>query len=388
MSLNHNNREDGKMKKPVSRSRSGLSLFEILAAMFVLMVGLLGVLAVLPFGIYQMNRVNKADFGGNCGRAAIQEIRIRNWADDFEDSLYDPYDSTNPDRVYNRTDDKLHCDKPIIVDPLLLAQYLNDPNFNTLQTYPVNSAYPVNSGGNGLPRVMSQFPGMKDANGVIIQTPSTWGAQTLNQVNDAFYWKDDRNFAAPASPNVQNPRPVGVTGASGIQSHENYSWLYMLTPQVRCPLDASGCASEENIIGYDVDVVVFFKRNVDLNTLHKTERSVIAVQQGAGGYRGGSFILYASDNSTSGQELSAVEALELPDTRWLLLSDSAANGTLFAKWYRIVNSGEIEPSNDTTLGSSMRRIMLLGPDIPGDVTISNATLIQGAIHVYSTVIKK
>jgi len=407
-----------------NRRRHGLSLFEILASLFVLMVGLLGVLAVLPFGLFQMNRVNKADFGGNCGRAAIQEIQIRNWAGSFEDSLditgftLDPYGYNTAQRRIGILARKvgttalepfIRTDRPLVIDPLLVemegigSQYLSrvfpgldlsDGPDNNINGYDLSAPY--------LPRLtcaLSPSP----------PPPANWSGTLPEWVNqsrkkqsfDAFYWKDDRNFAAPASPNIQVPRPVGVVGSDNhIQSHENYSWFYMLTPQIRQgtrygivssparpgdpyvfgPNSASPYSLESDVIGYDVDVVVFFDRNTNLDTLGTTERSVPATRDGISN-RGGSFTISGT-----------TEELDLTDTRYLLLTCNVPNpsgGTMvFAKWYRIVNFGDLE-SPATASDPYTRKLMLLGPDIPDNVLPGfSATLIQGTIHVYSTTIKK
>ena len=366
--------------RPDMASRSGLSLFEILAAMFVLMVGLLGVLAVLPFGLYQMNRVNKADFGSNCGRAAVQEIQVRGWAADYETSFYDPYnrDLEDEERVAYKVSGTSYGDPPIymrynrpfIVDPLLFFSNSDNINDSRLKTFPASID-------DAFSRVICLFSGMEDGNGVIDHTK--WNQTTVDllkkAVFDTFYWKDDRNFSAPADKVVQIPRPVGVIGSDQkIQSHENYSWLYMLTPQVRGIQDRA-LARESDIDGYNIDVVVFFNRNTDLETLQYTERYVSAARNGVG-YRGGSFTISAD----------TAEELDMTDIRWLLLSCPKGN-TMFAKWYRIVNFRDIEFNN----GKYSREIMLFGPDVPeSDATNKEygVTLAQGAIHVFSSVVKK
>ena len=373
---------------PVAKDRAGLSLFEILTALFVLMVGLLGVLAVLPFGMYQISRVNKADLGGNCGRAAIQEIQVRNWASDFDTSLYDPYGNgvwiDNPSQNL----DLLRCDRPIIVDPLLLFE---NNMAASVQYFPAVS---------NLPRLSCKFvPEM-------IGLPSSWNTADVaflkEQMSNAFYWKDDRNFAAPASPNVQVPRPVGVMDikqkpdpddpdapvpSGPVQSHENYSWLYMLTPQTRgARLNAAGkddtgpfaYSKQSDVVGYLVDVVVFFDRNTNADTLAQTERSVTATRARASDLRGGEFPLTAD----------TIEELDMKDTRWVLLS-CVENSIVFAKWYRVANASEVLPEG----GKFTRKIMLLGPDVPDVPSMPNApgysvTLLQGAIHVYSSVVIK
>ena len=395
MPINPIKPEAVKMKRSIIQSRSGLSLFEILASLFVLMVGLLGVLAVLPFGLYQMNRVNKADLGGNCGRAAIQEIQVRGWAGNFGDSLYDPFYNANPpagnifiaqlDNIRNEfnvyTANGLCCDRPLIVDPLLIFSNINpSPDITVEQKFHLRNLPAIIS----IPRIICVLSSKPDSTtNANENNPNHADYRTATmkwwqgQVFDAFYWKDDRNFAAPESALVQVPRPVGVVGSDkNIQSHENYSWLYMLTPQVRGNL-TGGYAPEENIVGYDVDVVVFFERNTDLGTLAETERFVSAVRDGATGYRGGSFIISAG----------TAEELDLTNTRWLLLSGINNDNTMFAKWYRIVSVGDIEQPVPPS-GNYTRRLMLLGPTVDPSVSISGVTLAKGVIHVYSTVIKK
>ncbi len=388
------------MKYLIKKNHRGLSLFEILTSTFVLMVGLLGVLAVLPFGLYQLNRVNKADFGGNCGRAAVREIQVRNWASDFQTSFQDPYynDSTrivgysaqkSPGSPYETL---LRCDRPLIFDPLLLE--LNERAADdALITFPAVRG--------GLPRLSCTFPA----------GPSAWTVQQWRktQALNAFYWKEDRNFAAPVSPVLQTPRPVGVVGdgESEVQSHENYSWLYMLTPQTRGyrydinianktydgTTGVGAFSLESDIVGYDVDVVVFFNRNTNPSLLRETERAVGAEREGTG-FRGGEFRINVSPADAATAGLEPAEMLDMTDIKWVLLSCPTSSGTMtFAKWYRVVNSGAILPpdpnvSNDPVRQANYtRKIMLLGPDVPKSTSYS-ITLARGAIHVYSSVVKK
>ena len=60
-----------------SAQRRGISLMEVLASVFVIGVGLLGVLAVIPFGIYQVSKANNADYCGNMLVNATSEIKVR-----------------------------------------------------------------------------------------------------------------------------------------------------------------------------------------------------------------------------------------------------------------------------------------------------------------------
>lgn len=58
----------------------GISLIEVLAAIFVVSVGLLGVLAVIPFGAFQVSRANQAGYTSNMLINAVEEIALRKLA--------------------------------------------------------------------------------------------------------------------------------------------------------------------------------------------------------------------------------------------------------------------------------------------------------------------
>ena len=65
---------------PLSPHR-GLSLLEVIAAIGVIAVGLLGLAALLPVGGVTIFEATKADRAGNCGRAAIRDIVVRRMLD-------------------------------------------------------------------------------------------------------------------------------------------------------------------------------------------------------------------------------------------------------------------------------------------------------------------
>ena len=57
--------------------KRGVTLMEVLAALFVLSIGLLGVLAVIPFGSFQIAKARQAEYGSNMLAAAKAEVRIQ-----------------------------------------------------------------------------------------------------------------------------------------------------------------------------------------------------------------------------------------------------------------------------------------------------------------------
>jgi type II secretory pathway pseudopilin PulG len=53
---------------------TGISLLEVLAAIFVMSIGLLGVLAVIPFGAFQVSKAQHAEYAANMLANAAEEI--------------------------------------------------------------------------------------------------------------------------------------------------------------------------------------------------------------------------------------------------------------------------------------------------------------------------
>ena len=67
-----------------TKRSSGVSLLEVLAAMFVISIGLLGVLAVIPFGAFQVSKARDAEYASNMLANATIEIEIRKMAQPAE----------------------------------------------------------------------------------------------------------------------------------------------------------------------------------------------------------------------------------------------------------------------------------------------------------------
>ena len=63
--------------KTIRQEQRGISLLEVLAAIFVVSIGLLGVLAVIPFGAHQVSKAQHAEYASHMLANAIEEIRIR-----------------------------------------------------------------------------------------------------------------------------------------------------------------------------------------------------------------------------------------------------------------------------------------------------------------------
>ena len=82
----------------------GISLLEVLAAIFVVSIGLLGVLAVIPFGAFQVSKAQHAEYASNMLANAAEEIFIwdmMNW--DF-DARFGPLEQIAPPQTQSRSE--------------------------------------------------------------------------------------------------------------------------------------------------------------------------------------------------------------------------------------------------------------------------------------------
>ena len=79
----------------IKKQSRGISLLEVLAAIFVVAIGLLGVLAVIPFGALQVSRAYQAEYAANMLANAAEEITIRRMPNpDFWEPPQDTLDCT------------------------------------------------------------------------------------------------------------------------------------------------------------------------------------------------------------------------------------------------------------------------------------------------------
>ncbi|MBR6387692.1 MAG: hypothetical protein IKS14_05495, partial [Thermoguttaceae bacterium] len=57
-----------------------MTLIEIMSSILVLSIGLVGVLAAIPFGGFRMAQMSEADNSSLVGRDAVRMMKINGWA--------------------------------------------------------------------------------------------------------------------------------------------------------------------------------------------------------------------------------------------------------------------------------------------------------------------
>ncbi|MDR1494025.1 MAG: hypothetical protein LBT05_15085 [Planctomycetaceae bacterium] len=346
----------------IAQPRRGLTLMEILATVFVLAFGLMAVLSALPFGAYQLNRMNILDSSGACGRGALAQIRLADWQkpETLNDitAINELVNSSTTDAIPNGD---IIAD-PFIIDPLGLLERSGSPRFEKFALYPATVIY----------------------DNLFAFNPFGTNRTDLDK---KFVWGDDTIFAQDNASASLRPTKVPSGAAAG-----DFSWLYMVTPVVsqdtvtRTDVEKAGYTSPENIKEYSVAAVIFNRRDIfqqirrlKTNYDNPTNTDIINAA-------GGRITLNSSNP----------DDLDLSSIKWILLTGRSTrlnqtytttkNGALVAQWYRIVGSDEITTQNETNF---QRRVFLIGPQWEGaNASPVYAVLCDGVVNVYQTTMPK
>jgi hypothetical protein len=301
------------------KTRRGLSIIEVLAAIGVLSVGLLGLAALLPLGRLAISDAMRIDQTADCGRAALRDVRVR--------GLLDPrlIVGTYPIAANGSP-------KSYIIDPRGVA--------NGLGTF-----------GGIVPRVNLYAS-------VTNQTPLS-----STQADTIFLCPDDLSVSLPEqqSPPLAEGRPSIVVNTQGVNQFQgSYSWMLSVTP---CPTDPVYSTNNANPVlypyKYSVSVVVFDRRGVANTSPAGSERAVqvtkfLGVSSGQTAYGGGSVQLARSLSDIS-SDATAPADINVHEGDWVAL---VSKNSGLCQWYSVATV-----SDDNSTGSNSNVYMTLsGPD--------------------------
>lgn len=363
-------------------TRFGMTLVEIMAAILVLSIGLVGVISAIPFGGLRLSQMQEADNSSALGRNAARTMKANGWANPanwwFENGFENP-NSVLPNGNLNLT-------FPFFVDPI--SKSVSPPEF--FATTP-------NGGFDSFFTRVAPTVSHPTFNRMAIQP---------RHIERAFYLQDDiiYGYASDEDETFYRPRVETTDGLLGDVGDPNatqpfsgrYTWLATVSPKnasgdfYDCPKDALAAA--------DYDVVVFENR------VPGDEKAFAARLEGSG-YQGGAVTLDLTggvDATNGALDALDVERLieQLETTRYILLTgreDIPTNGNFraFARWYKIANYGVVD--TDASGFPTELRLTLVGPNTPkcwtptfdaagnkvADGLPVTATIFPGAIGVYS-----
>jgi hypothetical protein len=296
----------------------GISLIEVLVAIFVLTVGLMGIAMVIPAGNVLMVEALKNDRGTACGRAVLNDAQIRGWLK--PDCWRQMRDSgmIRPNWYYlnatvnNGGTDYLPYGEVFLVDPYFFLErfeYFNPANMTTLGP-PTVRHFPYNEDpfnefallGNAMDRkwprralarrVTPHFHSyvgidltVAKTNMAIADRITTWNDDLIftnesdnRRPRQMFSWSNGENAAFPFDATDGNSLDTNADGAPDFvrlsSSNEGkFKWALMVAPIMPTwqnmwwdhdgnpSTPAVPMVSVGSIAQYEVSVIVFYSRN-------------------------------------------------------------------------------------------------------------------------------
>lgn len=386
-------------------SKRGETLIEIMASIMVLSIGLVGVLAAIPFGGFRMSQMTEADNSAAVGRNAVRTIRVNGWGNPAGWLIYNP---SIPDRdaAYISVSDPLNpankllshvigaggyeCSflnltYPIIVDPLsAVGGYLPYSTcFTPSGAYSIAFMHvcplPMNDDGSAWNMSFSSYSRL-----------SGWYEHMFFQQDDlisGYYGSEDETEFRPRVETEEKALLDG--GAPEVPAFSGrYSWMAFVYPKSSAAYVNESPFS--SVTSADFDAVVFHDRIVG-------DEKAFAAKVDGSGYQGGSVTIDLStcrngdNNVANGVDDYNRVREQLSQTRYIMLagpddfpkaSSASPTGSVFptvARWYKIANFANVDDDHV--------RLTLIGANTPANWADGGATVTAifypGVIGVYS-----
>lgn len=387
------------------KRRTGISLLEVLIAIFVLVVGILGLAALIPIGRFEVQEANKLDRGAALGKQAYREMRLRGWLDARNEWLW--FDRSNkqfnavlqPDPATGRLQFTGNWTPPFAIDPQMFADPKNyQAIWGTSPDTPVPDTFPYNVdndasnvGLSNVPRMarlsLNQF--MPTQGTTTYYSGWTEPQQMLSEAlcDRSMRGHDDLSFFVPEEKDARPVQQFSIREDSSTTSNDyvtqnyakrlapmnagEFSWMFTVSPTLG--ESWRGRYTPDTMQSYVVSVVVFHKRPITLMppdaNAPPAERTV-ALHFAGSGVGGGSVHLESHDPAylrdlKPNQWILVTGRLRMDPTQQNPANPPAGSDQppVVAKWYRIVavdDGSQVTSPPDGELPH--RDVTLDGPD--------------------------
>ena len=333
-------------KRKAFNNRRAETLVEILAAITVLSIGLVGVLAAIPFGGFRMSQMSEADNSAAVGRNAVRLMRTHGWCNPNNWRLNDLSVGISGGRnlpvvTYDSNEYKLDLTYPFFIDPRDSSRD-SYGNPSALHFYPVNA----NSEVKGKELVLPYVSPLGD-NGQML------GSSVFFQVDDFTSGSEVADANDSYRPRLE--MEYGNTSFTQIPTYNGrYSWMATVRLKSSREQDLTQTYVSD-VVSADYDAVVFRDRIAG-------DQRAIAAKLATAGYQGGTIELNLTTMVGEGGSDDDYARLreQLAQTRYIMIAgndDYRDSGTyVFARWYKIANWANID---ETTI-----RLDVIGPNMP------------------------
>lgn len=420
--------------------RPGLTLLEVLISTFVLSIGLLGLLSLIPVGGYRVGQVNQFDRAATTGRHAFREFKTRGmlepnrwmwWNDgtgDYVRTWRIPENSAGLTPTFENVDDWAET---FCIDPLYIARAAAAGTPSTTwpgRTFPYDlmngASYQLGLTGSSdiddaprMPRVTLSMLEDSSQNDPVEPTLPLRPFSMVSSVAERVFMSQNDGIYDLPNDEAETPIRLYSGGDADIAQFEgDYTWMAMVSrsPQEVLPIDV-GMGNYDDISPsirneYKVSIIVFAQRNfdVDIVSAGTTPADELPSERICGlqflnglGLGGGDVLISAGDASamSSGE---AEDYLDVAPNQWIMVcswvarpTNPAPSTTIYPnvygqnrlarpiyRWYRVVatdKAPEIQNIDGTPMW--VRYLTLDGPDWDPQELNSSGTGLTGTYAV-------
>lgn len=407
------------------RPRTGVTLLEVLFAIMVASVGLLGAIAVFPVAMSQARKGQVADLTAVGADSAVSMVdsgmmrRPDRWLR-WDSSAMPPQTAFLP-TAFNQSGNaffgRSYCIDPRFFEYNRLADVKDGQNNSSLWSWfpavPETSPNP-----NAIPNASRMLRLTLHNNNPAALTTAT-SLMSFIQADHVFriedqliYQRPDDNSlpAAQLFTQVQTAAGPPATYVAGRRQEEGrLTWMATLVPK----LDRlSGSTGEE----FTLSIVVFYDRSPDMEVPNQPNNNVdrpwiewtakilgpnsinASGDFHGSGIGGGEVTLTTNDPNQDPYYSGSDQWLDVRRGSWLMLGrtiPTASTPIQYFQWYRVSDAEEsarqVQVSNVTRY---QRDVTLVGPDWPADVLAADnlpeecdVIIVPSVVHVYERTIK-
>jgi hypothetical protein len=343
----------------VATRRRGVSLLEVLFSTGVILIGMLGIMSVVPVAMQQIGKGRILDQAARVGNNAIHDFVIRGF---------------HHSNRWRNPDGSAFVPQPPSPNANLHAAFAIDPVFVTQNGANVSAPFDTRY----FPFYQDNLPSVATAlrmRRLNLFTPGI-GAMTIQEADRIFLSDDDLTFEVPEE-ETYPPSQVFVDPLNpDIRLYEgSLSWMATLAP-----LDIQGTPSL-----YRLSVIIFhgrtFPRLPALPPERYMERLIPSVSIVSGAAGGEATLRVPNDRYEDLVDIDAGQWLMLMGSRPAPLS--GGDPLPLFRWYRILHA-DSEPVVDTVTGGStppwLLDVTLDGADWPAGLP-TQAVFVPNIVHI-------
>ncbi len=358
------------------RARRGVSLLEVTFSIGVVVIGLVGIAALLPLGGALARKGAIADSAAQLGANAVREFSARGMAIPSNWRWYNTAGAsyqavTMGDGITPRPGTSF-C-----LDPFYISAATSPAELALRAQFPLNITY--DNSLIAMPRLTlrSTFA----AGGVLDAT----AAQRL------FVGADDLIFDLPTDRTLGPVQNFSFLDAAPVNplkrnSQGHTSWMATIVPKLDRLASLSGTVTPTD--EYTLSIIVFDRRPVDRELVGANEDDVSERVVSVATFYSGIPAFSGGDVTLAARTGRGATDLELRSGDWVLFSGiktTLAGPVQVHQWYRVVNPGE-DPAYNGTLWT--RDVTVVGPD--WDMAIfprPQVTIVRGVVQVLERTIR-